>query len=258
MKTHDGGLAAVAYAPCRVETKVGDTPVTIDVKTDYPFRDIVYLKVAADGPARFPLRLRLPAWSAKAYLLLKDFQGRADGEDVEAGPDGHLVTTDATGRFLTVEGDWQGEATLVLELRNPVTLHEGFEGAVAVRRGPLVFSLPVAAEWRKVVDRPDLPFDDWEVHPTAPWNYALDIDRDDPAASVEFEERPVADRPFRPDAPALVAKVRARRLPGWTIERSAAAPPPRSPVESGEPLETLTLVPYGATDLRVTEFPTLP
>ena len=39
------------------------------------------------------------------------------------------------------------------------------------------------------------------------------------------------------------------------IPTAADAPP--SPVSSAEPLETLTLIPYGCTNLRITEFPVL-
>ena len=55
----------------------------------------------------------------------------------------------------------------------------------------------------------------------------------------------------------LVAKVHGRRLLEWKLVKGAAAPPPSSPAVSQEPVEELKLVPYGTTDLRVTEFPTL-
>ena len=39
-------------------------------------------------------------------------------------------------------------------------------------------------------------FADWEVYPTTPWNYALQIDREHPERSVTFEERPIGTAPF--------------------------------------------------------------
>jgi hypothetical protein len=53
------------------------------------------------------------------------------------------------------------------------------------------------------------------------------------------------------------AIVRGRRIPEWTIETNAAGPLPESPVESSQKLEELTLIPYGCSHLRITEFPVL-
>ena len=105
--------------------------------------------------------------------------------------------------------------------------------------------------------RGELPHADWEIYPKSAWNYALQIDESHPEESIEFSSRPVGDCPFSPDGAPIMAKVKGRRIPEWKIEHNAAGPLPESPVSSSEPMEDLVLNPYGCTNLRVTEFPTL-
>jgi hypothetical protein len=118
-----------------------------------------------------------------------------------------------------------------------------------------VYSLKIGDEWRLL--KGDAPHGDWEVLPTSPWNYALQIDTAHPERSLKFQTLAVGGNPFSPDGAPIQAGVTAKRLPSWVIERNAAGTLPQSPVHSSEPEEQVSLVPYGCTNLRITEFPLL-
>ena len=251
MKSSDGGLAAIAYAPCVVETKIQGKPVKIEVKTDYPFRETIQIAVTVSEPMSFPLHLRIPGVDAEVEIDAPSCRHSME----PLASDGRNHTCRGSQQFLELEADREAK-TITLRLPMPVRLYHGYNDAVAIERGPLVYALNIGTEWKKVKDNPQ--FADWEVYPTTPWNYALQIDRDHAERSLTFEERPIGSPPFSSKAFPVIARVKGRRLADWKIERGAAAPPPPSPVFSAEPLEELTLVPYGCTDLRITEFPTLP
>jgi hypothetical protein len=83
------------------------------------------------------------------------------------------------------------------------------------------------------------------------------VDERQPENSVQFEERPVGERPFSPDGAGIIAKVKGRRLDNWKMAHGWAGEIVPGLQESNAPIEELTLIPYGCTNIRVTEFPRL-
>ncbi|MGC9396361.1 MAG: beta-L-arabinofuranosidase domain-containing protein [Anaerolineae bacterium] len=243
-ETATPGLAAVAYAPSRVETEIEGVPVTVTLETDYPFRDILRFIVTVERPVRFSLWMRIPEWTPAPGLRV----------------DGRTMIAPTPGTYHEFNHLWQGTTTVDLWLPMTPALWRGHNDAVALTRGPLVYALKIGEDWRRInEDQPyrELPHADWEVYPMTPWNYALAVDEATLFEDVTFTEFPVGEMPFSPQGAPVEATVKGRRLPEWGMDHGSAADAPQSPVTSDEPLETLTLIPYGCTNLRITEFPVL-
>jgi hypothetical protein len=185
------------------------------------------------------LRLRIPAWAQGANVAV------ANEPPQPCQP----------GTFHVIDRSWEGKTTVVVKFPMAVRVERRFNDSVAILRGPLVYSLKLGEYWKKIGG--EEPHADWEVYPATPWNYGLLIDVKDPEKAVVFETLRVGACPFSPEGAPVRMTVKGKLVPEWIIEHSAAGLLPKSPVGSAQPVAYLILIPYGCTNLRVTEFPLL-
>ncbi len=247
--TDDNGLVPLIYGPTTVTAKVGVTGATATIReeTYYPFEDVVRFKLTLSQPTTFPLALRTPQWCESAKLTV-------NGQPIEAA---------RAGEFAKVLREWRTGDEVVLTLPMKARLQNGVHGSVSVLRGPLLYTLAIKPEPR-VVDQPAAGFHEVEFRPASAWNYALVLDPNRPSfdgsssVSVDQAQPPASTaNPFDPEATPVKLHAKARRVPDWGLawNGNASLDPPFSPVVTDEPVETVTLVPFGSRNLRLTDFP---
>jgi len=261
MATPDNGVLAALYSASEVSVKVGDgTKVKLVEETRYPFEDTIRFRFSADKAVTFPLYLRIPAWCAAPKVSINGTVAQLEM---------------ANGKFIRIQREWSSgdEVTLHLPMRVSVREWVRNHNSVSVDYGPLTFSLKIGeryerqdstktaigdSSWQKGADPSKWP--SYEIHPTTPWNYGLVLDEQNPEKSftVKHGKWPADDFPFTTDAAPIRMEVKARQIPEWTLDRHGlCAVLQDSPVQSDQPVETVSLIPMGAARLRISAFPVI-
>ena len=237
MSTPDKGLAAVAYSPSEVRTEVNGIPVHIVEQTDFPFAEEITIHVDPGQPVTFPLKLRIPSWTSGMVVRVNG----ASQRDIKPRT------------FITISREWRAGDTVLLRIPMPVIVSHTNRGAVYVTRGPLLYSLAIGEKWKKIADKGETA--DWEVLPTTHWNFALVINKDNPQSSFTVSIRKMGSQPFSPEGTPIELHGKGVPLKDWKLADNSAGPLPESPVKTHGRAEDITLIPYGAAKLRITEFP---
>ncbi len=243
--TPDNGLAVVFYSASEVTAKVGKgVKVKISENTHYPFDENIELTISANKPVKFPLYLRIPGWCSNPELKI-------NGKKV------HLKNAKPDS-YIKIERVFSSNDNITLKL--PMTLEvktwKMNRNFVSVNYGPLTFSLKIKEKYIKNGGTEKWPA--WNIYPESPWNYGLVMDKQNPVKSFEVIKKkwPDSNMPFTLKNVPIEIMAKGRRIPGWQLDSTGLVGIiPRSPVETTEPIKTITLVPMGAATLRISAFP---
>ncbi len=225
------GVAIGAIAPATLVYTQEASIANIEILTNYPFADSYTVTVQTNTPMNFSLDLRIPAGAQTVTV------------------NGKPVTSNG---YYTINKIWQGKETLQVQFSFPVEYVANHLELYSVKRGPLVYALPIDEEKtvieyvRNGIER-KAPYCDYELRPKSAWNYGFTGD------TLEFHQGDMTELPFSPDGTpvSITAKVRPVQ---WSFEHGLCAEQPESRKPEG-PEKKVRLIPYGCTNLRMTEMP---
>jgi len=232
--------------------------VTITEETDYPFRDRISFRFKMDRPVAFDFECRIPQWCSNATVQLNGTTLRAEQKP---------------GTFVSIRREFHDGDVANLGLPMPVRIEDWVnKRSVCVTRGPLVFSLQIAEERvEHTNDPPDIVrfmgghaiqgFPEVEFLPRSDWRCGFKQALKSDPGKIEVVETAMPDNPFLEDRTPVRLKLPLCPLPGWspnTNDLTYGEPdglPTASELRGAAPPQTATLVPYGATHLRLTTLP---
>jgi hypothetical protein len=229
------------------------------IETLYPFRDSLTIRVCRGGGK---LHLRIPSWCRELTVSLNGKPCRTvENADGFAEIEDRLCAGDA----VTVRFSMEVE---VMHIDDSDT-HQQYP--IALRRGPLVYSLPVPTRWSEWKGMPITPLPEgwswFECEPDIPDSESRDLFSAYQNASwskaasetlsttdVIVHERTTSGYVW--EDPPVVLEVPLRQAPSAYDHHAVKNTVPYGAAQETEGDEVLcTMVPHGCTNLRITYLP---
>lgn len=253
--TEDDGVAALVYAPSVVKIKVASgIPVTIEENTFYPFDETIQFtfKFNKNQSAKFPFHLRIPKWCEQPQLKIN----------------GQPYTFTVQSGVVIINRTWKNDDVVELTLPMQVALSTWYERSVAIERGPLLYALKVESEKQEhIFSEADSKYGTHYTtyEPKSAWNFGLTEQVVKNAHTYFKVTKLKHDKkyPWTAQTTPLQIETVAKQIPFWTMYNNMAGPQPYGYTIYGSeevysnPEQTITLIPFGCTKLRIAEFPVI-
>lgn len=217
-------LTAVFYGPCSMCTKIGETTVTIEEITNYPFENTIKFLIKIKNPTLFTLKFRIPKW-ATSYSV------KINGNNIENKQ--NLLD------FFVIKKIWEDGDIIDLNFETIIKTIQAIDNTVAVQRGPLVYALDIPSI-SKITKKYKLKdFVDIDYYPKKNsmklWDYVLQIDNHENSGNnFLFQEIECNKNTFPWEKPPICIKTIA--------------------VDDNGSYDCICLIPIGCTTLRKTTF----
>ncbi len=233
MTDQSGAPSAVLYGACIFKFMMNGKQITLEESTDYPFEDEIRFTVHVSEPVEFPVSFRIPGWCRNPSVTV-------DGKMPDAPPI-------RGGSMFRIRRTWKDGSVIILRLSPEIVIRSD-RNWKWVERGPLVFSLPVAADVKKEKSG---RFSALSLEPAGKWNFALD---DDPRLELKRGNPPKKCYPL--ENPPVEISAEARRISSCdSLAQGRYTPEIPLFYSVGKTAERIRLIPYGCTMLRISAFP---
>ena len=243
--TTDGGVAALVYGPNKLETKLPNgVELTIDEQTQYPFEDQIKFIVQPSKPSDFPIEFRIPIWCKEAIV-------HVNGKEIKREKGGLIVRIKRT---------WNKNDQVDLFFPNEITTKNWAKNSRSIEKGALIYALKIKEEVTKQIHPQEGEY--LEIMPKSDWNFGLlKTTIANPIPNTSFHTVPFPkDFKWNSMSSPFEITTLGKKIPDWKTQDGVAHQPitTRTGVYEGsvnKESETIRLIPFGFTRLRVVAFP---